>query len=62
MRYQPWVESKRGAPLLPAQKLMVLDKGEMKSSALAEMKFTAQKIAEVSKDFDEGRARESAQR
>ncbi len=44
MRYQPWVESERGAPLLPAQKVMVLDKSEVKSSALAEMGFTAQEM------------------
>ena len=53
LRYQPWVESKRGEKLLPAQKVMVLDKGGLKSAALAEMGFTPEEIAEVSGDFDD---------
>ena len=53
LRYQPWVESKRGEKLLPAQKVMVLDKGGLKSAALADMGFTPEEIAEVSGDFDD---------
>jgi hypothetical protein len=54
LKCQPWVVAKRGASLLPAQEVMVLDKGELKFSALAEMGFTAEEIAQVSGDFDDG--------